>query len=84
MTSIGLHRLLARCGMILIVDGLRWRNPTIGRQGKSAASGRAQVVGWVGSFGHSDTQRGWRFTAKLERIQRLKRHRTLLQSVSSP
>ncbi len=35
MTSIGLHRLVARCAMILIVDGLRWRNPTIGRQDKA-------------------------------------------------
>jgi hypothetical protein len=35
MTSIGLHRLLARCGMHLIVDGLRWKNPTIGRQDKA-------------------------------------------------
>jgi hypothetical protein len=35
MTSIGLHRLLARCGMLLIVDGLRWRNPTTGRQDKA-------------------------------------------------
>jgi hypothetical protein len=84
MTSIGLHRLLARCGMHLIVDGLRWKNPTIGRQGKSAASGRAQVVGWVEIFWHSDTQAGWRFISKLERFQRLDRHRTLLKPVCAP
>src|SRR5260370_29526609 len=42
MTSIGLHRLLARCGMHLIVDGLRWKNPTIGRQDK--AGGPAAVA----------------------------------------
>src|SRR5882757_9863417 len=42
MTSIGLHRLLARCGMIVIVDGLGWRNPTIGRQDK--AGGPAAVA----------------------------------------
>ena len=84
MTSIGLHRLLARCGMILIVDGLRWRNPTIGRQGKSAASGRAQVVGWVESFRRSDTQRGWRFTAKHERFQGPKRHPAPLEPLSLP
>jgi hypothetical protein len=35
MISIGLHRLLARCGMHLIVDGLRWSNPTFGRQDKA-------------------------------------------------
>src|ERR1700716_1429911 len=42
MTSIGLHRLVARCGVHLIVDGLRWRNPTIGRQDK--AGGPAAVA----------------------------------------
>jgi hypothetical protein len=35
MTSIGLHRLVARCGMLLIVDALRWKTPTIGRQDKA-------------------------------------------------
>ena len=84
MTSIGLHRLVARCGVHLIADGLRWRNPTTGRQGKSAASGRAQVVGWVKTFGHSNAQAGWRFTWKREGFQRLQRHRTFLQPVSEP
>jgi hypothetical protein len=81
MTSIGLPRLLARCGMHLIVDGLRWKNPTIGRQGKSAASGRAQVVGWVKIFGYSDPPPGRRLTSKPQQFQRPGRHRTLLQPV---
>jgi hypothetical protein len=42
MTSIGLHRLVACCGMRLIVDGLRWKNPTTGRQDK--AGGPAAVA----------------------------------------
>jgi hypothetical protein len=84
MTSIGLHRLVARCGMHLIVDGLRWKNPTTGRQGKSAASGRAQVVGWVQSFGHPDTPAGWRFTSKHEEFQHLDRRRTPLKPVCTP
>jgi hypothetical protein len=84
MTSIGLHRLVARCGMHLIVDGLRWRNPTTGRQGKSAACGRAQMVGWVEPFGPSDTQAGWRFTGKQEAFQRLDRRRTPLKPVCGP
>jgi hypothetical protein len=50
MTSIGLHRLPARCGMHLIVDGVRWSNPTIGRQDKSADRGRAHVVGGIEDF----------------------------------
>jgi hypothetical protein len=56
-------------------------NPTTGRQGKSAASGRAQVVGWVETFWHSNIQAGWRFISKLERFQHLDRHRTLLKPV---
>lgn len=28
------------------------RNPTNGRQGKSAGSGRAQAVGWLGDYRH--------------------------------
>src|SRR5215208_1442141 len=35
MISIGLHRLLARYGMHLIVGGLRWKNSAIGRQDKA-------------------------------------------------
>ena len=44
MISIGLHRLLARCGMHLIVDGLRWKNPTIGRRDKSACPQRCKPL----------------------------------------
>jgi hypothetical protein len=84
MTSIGLHRLLAGCGARFGVGGVMHRNPTNGRQGKSAASGQAQVVGWVETFVRSNAPAGWRFTAKHERIQRLQRHRTLLHPVFSP
>jgi hypothetical protein len=82
MISIGLHRLLAGFGAPLSVGGVMHRNPINGRQGKSAASGRAQVVGWVEPFGRSDTQAGWRFTWKHREFQRPARHRTLLQPVS--
>src|SRR3981189_3093712 len=44
MTSIGLHRLVARCGVHLIVDGLRWRNPTTGRRDKSACAKRCKPL----------------------------------------
>ncbi len=59
-------------------------NPTNGRQGKSAASGRAQVVGWVETFGHSRYQAGWRFTWKHEGLQRLDRRRALLKPACAP
>lgn len=44
MISIGLHRLLARCGMHLIVHGLRWTNPTTGRRDKSACPKRCKPL----------------------------------------
>jgi hypothetical protein len=84
MTLIRLHRLLAGFRRRLSVGGQLQGTPTTGRQGKSAASGRAQVVGWGKNFGHSDTSAGWRFTLKHERFQRFKRHQTLLQPVSAP
>jgi hypothetical protein len=84
MNLIGLRRLLSGCGACLSVGGVMQRNPTNGRQGKSAACGSAQVVGWVETFRHSDTPAGWRLTAKHEEFQRPDRHRTLLQPGSEP
>lgn len=84
MSSIGLYRLLAGYGARLSVGGVMQANPTNGRQEKSAASGQAQVVGWVATFGHADTPASWRFTAKGERFQDAKRHRTLLQKAAAP
>ena len=50
MSEIGLHRGLAGFGVGLSVGlGVRG-NTTNGRQDKSAAFGRAHVVGWVGLF----------------------------------
>jgi hypothetical protein len=69
MISIGLHRLLARCGMNLIVDGLGWRNPTTGRQGKRPAFGAAHVVGKTEEFAHVTNTPCWRFRQIVERFQ---------------
>lgn len=52
MTSSGLYRSLAGCGMCLSIGGLRCRTPTIGRQDKSADCGRAHVVGGIKVFGN--------------------------------
>lgn len=81
MTLIGLRRLLAGYGAGLSVSEVKQRSPTNGRQGKSAASGRAQVVGWVEYFRPSGISSGWRFTAKPERFQRPDRQRTRAQPV---
>lgn len=84
MISIGLHRLLARYGMHLIVDGLRWKNPTIGRQGKSAASGRAPMVGRLEFHGPLRNRAGWRFSSKPERFQRPDRRRCPAEAALTP
>ncbi len=81
MTLIGLCRLLAGYAAGLGVGEGKQRSPTNGRQGKSAASGRAQVVGWVEYLRPSGTSSGWRFTAKPERFQRPDRQRTRAQPV---
>ncbi len=83
MTLIGLLRLLAGFGAPLSVGEVMQRNPTNGRQGKSAASGRAQVVGWVGIFGYSDPPPGRRLTSKSQQFQCLARRRTHLKPVSA-
>jgi hypothetical protein len=77
MTSIGLHRLLAGCGMHLIVDGLRWKNPTIGRQGKRPAFGAAHVVGETEEFAHVTNTPCWRFRQIVERFQPSDRRRSI-------
>jgi hypothetical protein len=77
MISIGLHRLLARCGMQLIVDGLRWKNPTIGRQGKRPAFGAAHVVGKIEEFTHVTNTPCWRFRQIVERFQSSDRRRSI-------
>ncbi len=45
-----------------------------GRQDKSAASGRAHVVGWIEDFGHPAYPTCWRFRLKRERFQLPERH----------
>lgn len=84
MISVGFGRALAGCGGWQNVKGIGQQHPIHGRQEKSAASGRAQVVGWLGGFGHADTRASWRFTAKGERFQDVERHRTLLQKAAAP
>jgi hypothetical protein len=83
MISVGPGRASARCGGWQSVKGIGRQHPIHGRQGKSAASGRAQVVGWVGCFRYADVATGWRFRSNGERFQRSKRHRSLLEPTST-
>ena len=52
MNLVGLDRGLAGCGGCWGVGWWESRNPTNGRQDKSADLGRAHMAGWIGVFGH--------------------------------
>lgn len=84
MTLIRLHRLLAGFRRRLSVGGQVHGTPTTGRQGKSAASGRAHMVGWLEFCGPTGVRGGWRFTQKPQRFQRFDRHRHLIEPLSLP
>ena len=50
------------------------REPTTGRQDKSAACGAAHVVVWIEDFRQLTQQQSWRFPRKDQAFQRSKRH----------
>jgi hypothetical protein len=70
MNRIGLLRALAGCGACSSMGQQSQKNPTIGRQGKSAASRQAHMVGRLEFLAPFDIRAGWRFTPKPERFQR--------------
>lgn len=84
MISIGPDRASAGCGGWQDVKGIGQKHPVHGRQGKSAASGRAQVVGWVENFSRSRTHPGWRFIWKHQQFQCPDRRRTPPRTTSAP
>ena len=49
-------------------------NADHGRQDKSAAFGRAHVVGWIGDFRYLAHSACWRLSHKYQRFQCPKRH----------
>jgi hypothetical protein len=75
MNLVALDRRRAGHGGPLRVGRWETRNPTNGRQDKSADGRRAQVVGWVGFFDTSAIRACWRFCHKGQRFQRYERHR---------
>ena len=50
------------------------KGPDQGRQDKSAAAGRAHVVGWIGDFRCPGHPSRWRLCPKRERFQCPERH----------
>lgn len=84
MTLIGLHRPLAGCGMRLSRRDVMQRNPITGRQGKSAASGRAHMVGRLEFCAPSGLCAGWRFNRKGQRFQCSDRRRRLIEPICAP
>ena len=71
MNRIGLLRALAGCGARSSMGQQLRRNPTIGRQGKSAASGQAHMVGRLEFCAPPGVRAGWRFSRKSQRFQGL-------------
>jgi hypothetical protein len=84
MTRVVLYRGVAGSSAGLGVGQGLERNTTNGRQDKSAASGRAQVVGWVGFFYTSAHHACWRFRHKVQRFQVSERHRCHFPSSVKP
>ncbi len=68
------HRTLARFVACSAVGLSRWRGVDHGRQDKSAASGRAHVLGWLGDFRRLTRPACWRFCQKQKRYQSSERH----------
>jgi hypothetical protein len=75
MNLVGLDRRLAGHGGPWRVGRWETRNPTNGRQDKSADLRRAHVVGWVGFFDTSPICGCWHFCRKYQRYQRSERRR---------
>ena len=68
MISVGPDRASAGCGGWQSVKGIAQKQPIHGRQGKSAASGRAHMVGRLEFCAPSALRAGWRFSRKSSTI----------------
>jgi hypothetical protein len=67
-------------------DGMQWvRGDTShGWQDKSPDIRLGHVVGWIEGFGHWGRGACWRSYRKVQRIQRVVRHRALFRRCRSP
>ena len=84
MISVGPGRASAGCGGWQCVKGIGQKHHIHGRQGKSAASGRAHMVARLEFCGPSGLRTGWRFSRKSQRFQRSDRHRHRIEPLSVP
>ena len=74
MIGLALHRTLEGHIAGLGLANVGSRGPDQGRQDKSAAFGRAHVVGWIGDFRRLAYRTCWRFRQKHQDFQCAKRH----------
>jgi len=84
MSAVGLGRGLAGFGAGLGRGRGVSKTTNHGRQGKSAAFGRAQVVGRIEDFDHIQYAPCWRFRRNCQRFQCSERHRPLQQGRIHP
>lgn len=82
MIQIALHRSLSWTVACSLVGQVVQRNTIHGRQGKSAAFGRAHVVGWISSFGYPATHLRWRLSHFSQQFQLTDRHRCIVNRPS--
>jgi hypothetical protein len=75
MTGLGMVRTISHVGVRLAVRHGGGGQPTARWQGKSAAFGRAHVVGRIEVFGHHVAPPCWRFRPKHQAFQQALRHR---------
>jgi len=76
MIQIVLHRSLS--WVTACSDGMlrEWGDTSHGWQDKSPDLRLGHVVGWIESFGHWGRGTCWRLFRKVQRIQRIERHRS--------
>ena len=79
MTWTGSHLALAGRRTVSALGEGAVGKLSLGWQDKSAASGRAHVVGLFGYFGQFLDRRCWRFWHNPQRFQRFERHRRLVK-----
>jgi hypothetical protein len=81
MISVGPGRASAGCGGWQNVKGIGQNHPIHGRQGKSAASGRAHMVGRRAFCALTGLRAGWRFSRKSQRLQGRGSHHYLIEPI---
>jgi hypothetical protein len=84
MIGLAVHRTLEGHIAGLGLADVGSKGPDQGGQDKSAAAGRAHVVGWIGDFRHPANLARWRFRSKRQRFQFSERHLSARRKRSGP